>query len=34
VTAQVPGTVVEVLAGNGEQVDRGQPLFRIRPEGA
>lgn len=34
VTADLAGVVVEVLAGNGEQVDRGQPLFRIRPEGA
>jgi acetyl-CoA carboxylase biotin carboxyl carrier protein len=34
VTAQVMGTVVEVLVGNGEQVERGQALFRVRPEGA
>lgn len=32
VTAQVTGTVVAVLVGNGEQVDRGQPLFRIQLE--
>jgi acetyl-CoA carboxylase biotin carboxyl carrier protein len=27
------GTVVEVCAQNGQQVETGQPLFRIRPEG-
>lgn len=32
VTADVGGRVTEVLAGNGEQVDRGQPLVRIVEE--
>ncbi|NMH98620.1 acetyl-CoA carboxylase biotin carboxyl carrier protein [Pseudonocardia acidicola] len=31
--APVSGTVVEVYAQNGEQVETGRPLFRIRPEG-
>lgn len=31
--APVSGTVVEVCAQNGEQVETGRPLFRIRPEG-
>lgn len=30
--APVAGTVVEVCAHNGEQVDTGRPLFRIRPD--
>jgi biotin carboxyl carrier protein len=34
ITAPRSGAVVEVLAGNGEQVERGQALFRIRPDGA
>jgi acetyl-CoA carboxylase biotin carboxyl carrier protein len=34
ITAPRPGAVVEVLVGNGEQVERGQALFRIRPDGA
>ena len=32
VTAPVSGEVVEVLAGNDEFVEFGQPLFRLRPE--
>lgn len=32
--APVVGTVVEICAQDGEQVDTGQPLFRIRPEGS
>jgi acetyl-CoA carboxylase biotin carboxyl carrier protein len=32
--APVAGTVVEVCAQNGEQVDTGTPLFRIRPDGS
>ena len=31
VTAPVTGEVVEVLAGNDEFVEFGQPLFRLRP---
>ncbi len=31
VTAPVTGEVVEVLAGNDEFVEFGQPLFRMRP---
>ena len=31
VTAPVSGEVVEVLAGNDEFVEFGQPLFRLRP---
>lgn len=34
VTAPCAGVVVDVLVGNGEQVERGQSLFRIRPDGA
>ena len=34
VTASRAGVVAEVLVGNGEQVERGQVLFRIRPDGA
>ena len=29
ITAPVPGIVIEVLAGNGAQVEYDQPLFRI-----
>ena len=31
--APVAGTVVEVCAENGEQIDAGRVLFRIRPDG-
>ena len=31
IEAEVTGTVVQVLAQNGEPVQFGQPLFRIRP---
>ena len=31
VTAPISGEVVEVLAGNDEFVEFGQPLFRLRP---
>ena len=34
VTAPVGGEVVEVLAGNDEFVEYGQPLFRLRPAAA
>jgi acetyl-CoA carboxylase biotin carboxyl carrier protein len=33
VTAQCAGTVAEVIARNGEQVERGQLLFRLVPDG-
>ena len=33
VSAQVAGTVVGILVGNGEQVELRQALFRIRPDG-
>ncbi|AEA23783.1 acetyl-CoA carboxylase biotin carboxyl carrier protein [Pseudonocardia dioxanivorans] len=32
--APVAGTVVEICAENGEQVDTGTPLFRIRADGS
>lgn len=32
--APVSGTVVEICADNGEQVDTGRPLFRIRRDGS
>jgi acetyl-CoA carboxylase biotin carboxyl carrier protein len=32
VTAQLTGTVTEILVENGEFVEFGQPLLRIRPE--
>jgi len=31
IPAEVSGTVVEVLAKNGDSVEFGQPLFRVRP---
>jgi acetyl-CoA carboxylase biotin carboxyl carrier protein len=31
IEAGVAGTVVEVLAGNAELVEFGQPLFRVSP---
>jgi acetyl-CoA carboxylase biotin carboxyl carrier protein len=34
VTAPCAGTVTEVIAANGEQVARGQPLLRLRPDEA
>lgn len=34
ISAPRPGVVVDVLVGNGEQVERGQALFRIRPDEA
>jgi acetyl-CoA carboxylase biotin carboxyl carrier protein len=34
VTAPVSGEVVEVLIGNDEFVEFGQPLFRLRPASA
>ena len=34
VTAGLRGTVVEVLVEDGQFVEYGQPLFRVRPSGA
>lgn len=34
VTAPRPGVVAEVLVGNGEEVQHGQVLFRLRPDGS
>jgi acetyl-CoA carboxylase biotin carboxyl carrier protein len=31
IPAEVNGTIVEVLAKNGDAVEFGQPLFRVRP---
>jgi acetyl-CoA carboxylase biotin carboxyl carrier protein len=31
IPAEVSGTVVEVLVQNGDSVEYGQPLFRVRP---
>jgi acetyl-CoA carboxylase biotin carboxyl carrier protein len=31
IPAEVSGTVVEILAKNGDSVEFGQPLFRVRP---
>lgn len=31
ITADVDGTIAEVLVKNGDPVDFGQPLFRVRP---
>ena len=33
VVAETPGTVLAILAENGEEIEAGQPLFRIRPAG-
>ncbi len=32
IKADVSGTIVEVLATNGQPVEYGQPLFRVRPD--
>jgi acetyl-CoA carboxylase biotin carboxyl carrier protein len=34
VVAETAGTVLAILAENGQEIEAGQPLFRIRPEGA
>jgi len=34
ITAGVKGTITAVCAENGEAVEKGQPLFMVRPEGA
>ena len=34
VVAETSGTVLAILAENGEEIEAGQPLFRIRPAGA
>jgi acetyl-CoA carboxylase biotin carboxyl carrier protein len=31
IPAEVNGTIVEILVGNGDPVEFGQPLFRVRP---
>lgn len=32
IPAEVSGTIVEVLISNGDPVEYGQPLFRVRPD--
>lgn len=32
IPAEVSGTIVEVLVNNGDPVEYGQPLFRVRPD--
>ncbi len=32
IKAETSGTIVEVLCSNGEAVEYGQPLFKVRPE--
>jgi acetyl-CoA carboxylase biotin carboxyl carrier protein len=32
IKAEVSGTVVKILAKNGEAVEYGQPLFKVRPD--
>lgn len=34
IAAHVSGTMTDIMAENGQQVSRGQVLFRIRPDGA
>ena len=34
IVAETPGTVLAILAENGDEIEAGQPLFRIRPAGA
>jgi len=34
ITAGVKGTITAVCAENGEAVEKGQPLFMVRPESA
>jgi acetyl-CoA carboxylase biotin carboxyl carrier protein len=31
IPAEVSGTIVEILIGNGDSVEFGQPLYRVRP---
>jgi len=31
IAAEVSGTIVEILVSNGDSVDFGQPLFKVRP---
>ncbi len=33
VAAETPGTVLAILAENGDEIEAGQPLLRIRPAG-
>ena len=32
IKSEVGGTVVEVLVKNGQAVEFGQPLFKVKPE--
>jgi acetyl-CoA carboxylase biotin carboxyl carrier protein len=34
IVAETPGTVLTILAKNGDEIEAGQPLFRIRPASA
>jgi acetyl-CoA carboxylase biotin carboxyl carrier protein len=34
IVAETPGTVLAILAENGDEIEAGQPLFRIRPAGS
>jgi acetyl-CoA carboxylase biotin carboxyl carrier protein len=33
VPAGVSGTIVEIVAENGQLVEYGEPLFRVKPQG-
>ena len=33
IVPETPGTVLAILAENGDEIEAGQPLFRIRPAG-
>jgi acetyl-CoA carboxylase biotin carboxyl carrier protein len=33
IVAETPGTALAILAENGDEIEAGQPLFRIRPAG-
>lgn len=32
IKAEITGTIIEVLAKNGQAIEYGQPLFKVRPE--
>jgi acetyl-CoA carboxylase biotin carboxyl carrier protein len=32
IKAEVAGTIVEIMVKNGQAVEFGQPLFKIKPE--
>jgi acetyl-CoA carboxylase biotin carboxyl carrier protein len=34
IAAEAPGVVLAILAENGEEIEAGQPLFRIGPAGS